>query len=83
MAKKQRWIPNQGFFMEVEGDTRVVLCGCRGICTYTEECVALRTPFGVVAVYGQGLEMGCMTAEGATITGRLQRIEFSQEESLW
>ena len=82
MAKRKQWTSTQ-FFIEVEGDNRVVLCGCQGICTYTEECVALRTPFGVVAVYGQGLEMGCMTAEGATITGRLQRIEFAREEEVW
>lgn len=65
--------------MEVEGDRRVVLCGCQGICGYTEECVSLRTPFGLVSVYGQGLEMGCMTVEGATVTGRIQCIEFGEE----
>ena len=79
MAKREWWSRTGGFFMEVEGDRRVVLCGCRGICAYTEECVALRAPFGVVSVYGQGLEMGCMTAEGATITGRIQRIDFGEE----
>lgn len=68
--------------MEVEGDRRAVLIGCRGICTYTEEQVALHTPFGVVALYGQGLELGCMTAEGATVTGQLQRIEFAEEGEL-
>lgn len=83
MVKGKRWLSAHNFFMEVEGDSRVVLCGCRGICTYTEACVALRTPFGVVAVYGQGLEMGCMTAEGATVTGRIQRIELSREEGVW
>lgn len=66
--------------MEVEGDRRVVLCGCQGIHAYTEECIALRTPFGVVSVYGQDLRMGCMTQEGATVTGRLQRIEFGEGE---
>ncbi|MBQ7089035.1 MAG: YabP/YqfC family sporulation protein [Clostridia bacterium] len=79
MAKRKGWMPTQGFFMEVEGDRRAVLCGCRGICTYTEEQVALRTPFGVVVLYGQGLEMGCMTAEGATVTGRIRRIEFGED----
>ena len=69
--------------MEAEGDRRVVLCGCRGICEYTEECISLRTPFGIVSVYGQGLEMGCMTADGATVVGRLQRIEFAHEEEVW
>lgn len=80
MAKRDWWSHTGGFFMEAEGDRRVVLCGCRGICGYTEECISLRTPFGTVSVYGQGLEMGCMTAEGATVTGRIQRIEFGEEQ---
>lgn len=78
MARREHWMHIEDFFMEVEGSCRVILTGCRGICTYTEECVALRTSFGVVTVYGQGLEMGCMTAEGATVTGRIQRIELME-----
>ena len=80
MATRDWWPNIGGFFMEVEGDRRVVLCGCRGICGYTEECISLRTPFGMVSVYGQGLEMGCMTADGATVIGRIQRIEFGEEQ---
>lgn len=79
MARWETWSRGGGFFMEVEGDEQVVLSGCRGICTYTEECIALRTPFGTVSLYGQGMEMGCMTAEGATVTGKIQRIEFGEE----
>ena len=79
MARRDHWMHIEDFFMEVEGNRRVVLSGCRGIVTYAEECVALRTSFGLVTVYGQGLEMGCMTAEGATVFGRLQRIEFTEE----
>ena len=78
MAKREWWPLSGGFFMEVEENRRVVLSGCRGICTYTEECIALRTPFGMVAVYGRELAMGCMTTEGATITGNIQRIEFEE-----
>ena len=74
-SKFEMW-SSGGFLMEVEGDRRVTLCGCCGIHTYTDECVALRTPFGMVALYGPSLEMGCMTPEGAVVTGRLQRIEF-------
>ena len=65
-----------GFFMEVEGRKRVVLSGCRGISTYTEGCVGFYAPFGEVLVYGHSLEMGCMTPEGATVSGQIQRIEF-------
>lgn len=77
--KRDWWASMDGFFMEVEGNRRVTLCGCRGIQRYTEDCVSLYTPFGAVMLYGQGLEMGCMTAEGAVVIGRLQRIEFSEE----
>lgn len=66
----------KGFFMEVEGNNRVYLSGCRGIAAYTEDHVALRTGFGQVVLYGCELEMGCMTTEGAVVTGPLQRIEF-------
>ena len=79
MAKREWWSRMSNFFMEVEGDKRIVLSGCQGICTYTEECIALRTPVGVVSLYGQDMEMGCMTAEGATVTGKIQRIEVGEE----
>ena len=64
------------FWMEVEGKRRATLTGCQGILAYTEDRVSLRTNFGAVTIYGQGLEMGCMTPDGATVLGRLQRIEL-------
>ncbi len=67
-------------FMEIEGNTRAVITGCKGICLYTEDCVSLRTPQGVVAFYGRNMEMGCLSADGAVVTGCLQRIEFSDGE---
>ena len=65
-----------GLLMEVEGNRRVILSGCKGILAYSEDCIRMRTPTGAVAVYGQQLEMGCMTVDGATVSGLLQRIEF-------
>ncbi len=66
--------------LEIEGSHRAVIGGCRGIAGYTEECIRLRTPEGQVAFFGCGLEMGCLTEEGATVTGDLQRIEFIRGE---
>jgi sporulation protein YqfC len=63
-------------FMEIEGDSRVVITGCKGIHTYSEECICLCTARGAVSFYGRDLEMGCLSADGATVSGRLQRIEF-------
>lgn len=63
-------------FMEIEGNTRAVVIGCRGIQTYTEERICLRTAVGTVSFYGRDMEMGCLSTDGATVTGTLQRIEF-------
>ena len=30
--------------LEIEGDRRVVIAGCQGILTYTDDCICLRTP---------------------------------------
>lgn len=63
-------------FMEIEGDSRLVITGCKGIHTYSEECIRLCTANGYVSFYGRDLEMGCLSADGATVSGHLQRIEF-------
>ncbi len=63
-------------FMEIEGDSRLVITGCKGIHAYSEECIRLCTVNGYVSFYGRDLEMGCLSADGATVSGRLLRIEF-------
>lgn len=73
MNKKEK---SGGFYLEAEGDRRIILSGCRGISVYTEDHIGLYTPFGEVVVYGRELEMGCMTVDGVVVTGRIQRIEF-------
>ena len=72
-----------GLLMEVEDNRRVILSGCKGILTYSEECVRMRAARGgAVAIYGQRLEMGCMSADGAAVCGRIQRIEFEEQEGV-
>ena len=66
--------------VEIEGDRRAVVSGCRGILAYTEDRISLRTPEGILTFYGGELEVNCLTADGATVTGRLQRIEFAEDE---
>ncbi|MBQ8684083.1 MAG: YabP/YqfC family sporulation protein [Clostridia bacterium] len=78
MGEKRQNSRRGELLAELEGNRRIILSGCRGIDLYTEECVRLRTATGTITVYGQRLEMGCMTVDGATITGRLQRIELTE-----
>lgn len=78
MGEKRQRSGQRELLAELEGDRRLVLSGCRGIALYTEDCVSLRTATGTVTVYGQQLEMGCMTVDGAAITGKIRRIELAE-----
>ncbi len=71
-----------GSFIELEDNRRLVITGCKGIRSYTDDCIAVATPGGVVTVYGQGMEMGCLSEDGATVTGCIQRIELAREGSV-
>lgn len=64
--------------MEIESNRRVVVEGCRGIAAYTEDCIRLRVPEGELVFYGCGLEMSCLTPEGATVSGRIGSIAFAE-----
>ena len=65
--------------LELEGNRRLVITGCRGILSYTEDCICMRTPDGTVTIYGSDLELGCLSEDGATVVGTVQRIEFAGE----
>ncbi|MBQ5840781.1 MAG: YabP/YqfC family sporulation protein, partial [Clostridia bacterium] len=45
------------------------------------DSISLRTPEGILTFYGRELEMNTFTADGATVMGRLQRIEFTEDEA--
>ena len=64
--------------VELEGDRRAIITGGRGILRYTEECISLRVPEGCITFYGSGLEMGCLSRDGITVTGRLTRVEWGE-----
>ncbi len=67
-------------FMEIHGNRRAVVTGCKGIHAYSEDCICLCTSRGTVSFYGCALELGCLSPDGATVTGCLQRIEFADGE---
>lgn len=65
--------------LEIEENRRLVITGCRGIVTYTEDSICLRTSERLVTIYGCDLEMGCLSEDGAVVVGVIQRIEFTSE----
>lgn len=62
--------------MELSGNRRVLVEGCRGIVKYDEDGIELRTVGGVVRFIGRELCMNSLNPACAVITGRLLSLEF-------
>ena len=62
--------------LEMAGNRRVVIEGCRGIQEYEEGLIRLSTTSGTIRFMGRGLVMNCLTEDCAVITGFLLSVEF-------
>ena len=62
--------------MELSGNRRVLIEGCRGIVRYNEDAIELRTLDGAVRFTGRELCMTNLNPSCAVITGRFVSIEF-------
>lgn len=62
--------------MEINGNTEIVVEGCRGVMEYGSEAVRIRAGKQTVRFTGRGLEIKCLTADSLVVTGFLTGIEF-------
>ncbi len=62
--------------MELSGNRRLLIEGCRGIAAYEEGLICLRTDSGTIRFSGCDLRMHRLDPACAVITGRLLSIEF-------
>lgn len=62
--------------MELSGNRRVVVEGCRGILEYEEGQIRLSTASGEVRFMGRDLCMNCLTEDSAVVTGVILSVEF-------
>lgn len=62
--------------IELSGNHRAVVEGCRGIVEYEEGVIRLNTGSGVVRFSGTGLSMTCMTEDSAVVVGSILSLEF-------
>lgn len=72
---------SEGARMELYGNRRVLMEGCRGIVKYDEDCIQLKTVEGVVRFLGCELCIASLHTSCAAITGQLTAIEFLGESS--
>lgn len=62
--------------MELSGNRRAVVEGCRGILEYEEGVIRLNTDGGIIRFMGRELGLSCMTEDCAVVNGFLLSIEF-------
>ena len=62
--------------MELTGNRRLALEGCRQILECDEDHICLRTVIGTVRLTGRELRMDCRASEQAVISGQLLAVEF-------
>lgn len=62
--------------IELSGNRRVLIEGCRGIIRYEEDEIEIRTDSGQVRLSGRELCMTSLNPVCAVVTGRLLSLEF-------
>ena len=70
-----------GTRMELYGNRRVLIEGCRGIVKYDEDSIQLKIAEGVVRFLGCEMSIARLHPSCAAITGNLTAIEFLGESS--
>ena len=66
----------QAVHLEISGNHRAVVEGCRGILEYEEGVIRLNTGSGVLRFTGTNLSMSCMTEDSAVVVGTILSLEF-------
>lgn len=67
----------QGTFMELTGNRRLEIDGCKGILEYGMETIRVNASRMVVKVTGRGLMIKCMTRDSVSIEGYIATVEFT------
>lgn len=62
--------------MELTGNRRAVVEGCRRVLEYEEDCIRLETEDGVVRFRGRDLCVNCLTDRCAVVSGTVLSVEF-------
>lgn len=95
MARKRRKIPLtkrletalelpdgtlcRSFRIELSGNRRAVIEGCRRILQYDQNCIRLDTVEGALCFEGDCLRVNCLSGGSAVVTGQIATVGFEGE----
>ncbi len=66
----------RGVFINICGNSQVILEGCRGVAEYTDTSIKLSAGRYIIAFSGRDLHIECMTEYNLVIKGFITRIEY-------
>jgi sporulation protein YqfC len=77
MELEQEPLPGRSI-VEICGDRRVFVENHRGVQSYSQEEICVRTSFGLICIRGCGLKLGKMTRHQLVIQGRIDCVSLKR-----
>ncbi len=65
--------------VEMSGNRRAAVEGCRRILQYDENCIRLDTVEGALRFEGDALRVNCLSGGNAVVTGQIATVGFEGE----
>ncbi len=65
--------------VEIAGEGRVLIENHHGVTAYSDVCISARVRYGVVHIYGCGLELCHMSKQQLVITGKIDKVELCRK----
>ena len=62
--------------VELSGNRRAVVDGCRGILEYEDGIIRLNTTSGIIRFIGRDLSMSCLNEDSAVVSGYILSLEY-------
>lgn len=66
--------------IEIAGDRRVLIEHHKGVSEYSMDHICVKVSFGQVCIWGNSLEVSCMTSIQLMIRGSIHRVELVKGE---
>ena len=63
----------------MEGRSWIEIDGCRGLCAYSDNCIAVRVKEGVLSVYGEDLCLKVYRGARVAVCGRIGGLSFEED----
>lgn len=68
--------------VEMVGDRRILIENHKGVVQYGTEEICVKVKFGIVRIFGAGMELAKMTKEQLVVTGIIKSLAIQRKEEV-